>query len=60
MKIRFELNRFTHGKFLLGEHGLDQERRDRIFGLIAGLTFVWANFFFGETKQNFVKLRSAG
>ena len=46
LKIRIELKRYIYGKFLWVEHGVDQERWDRTFGLIPGLTFVWAIFFF--------------
>ena len=66
LKIRFELYRFTYGKFLLVEHGVDQERWNKIFVLIVRLTFVWAIYFillfflfFLETRPNFVKLRNA-
>ena len=45
LKIRFELYRFTYGKFLLVEHGVDQERWNKIFVLIVRLTFVWAIYF---------------
>ena len=33
LKIRFELNRCTYGKYLLVEHGVEQEIWDRRFGL---------------------------
>ena len=52
LKIRFKLYRFTYGKFSWVEHGLDQERWNRTFGLIARLTFVWAIFFFFFWKQD--------